>query len=98
MNRTALLQIYGMGQLRVTFRRCFGHRLMLQSYEIVQISQNFHITAEVDALISMWEPNGGEGFLLMSNPFGVQKFPQIHFFLWLLWHNRVITRDNLVKK
>jgi hypothetical protein len=44
--------------LKVTFRKCFDHRLMLQWFEIQQIAQSIHLNTESDALIWMWEANG----------------------------------------
>jgi hypothetical protein len=37
--------------LKVTFRRYFDHRFMLQWYAILQIAQTLHLTDENDALI-----------------------------------------------
>ena len=35
----------------------------------------------------------------MCSPFGKSKYPpKIHFFLWLLSHNKILTRDNLTKR
>jgi hypothetical protein len=43
---------------KVTFRRCFDHRLMLQWYKIIHIAQTLQPVEENDALIWMWEPIG----------------------------------------
>jgi hypothetical protein len=44
--------------LKITFRRCFDHHLMLQWFEILQIAQTLHLSSESDALVWKFEPSG----------------------------------------
>jgi hypothetical protein len=34
----------------------------------------------------------------VQNVWKIETPPNIHFFLWLLFHNSILTRDNLVKR
>jgi hypothetical protein len=44
--------------LKITFRRCFQHILMLQWYEILEIARTTHYFDEKDALLWKFESNG----------------------------------------
>jgi hypothetical protein len=50
-----IFELWDGKQLRVTFRRCFDHRLILQWYEVLQIPISLHLKDENDALIWMWD-------------------------------------------
>jgi hypothetical protein len=98
--------------LKVTFRRYFDHSLMMQWLEIRQIAQTITLNNLPDALIWMWEANGVynvKSMYAVINFGGIKPIdihcvwkikvpPKIHFFLWLLFHNKLLTRDNLVKR
>jgi hypothetical protein len=56
-NKT-IAELWDGESLKVTFRRCFDHRLMVQWLEIQQIAQIIHLNTENDTLIWMWEANG----------------------------------------
>jgi hypothetical protein len=56
-NRT-FVELWDGETLKVTFRRCFDHNLVLQWFDILQIAQSIHLTSDSDALIWMWEANG----------------------------------------
>jgi hypothetical protein len=98
--------------LKITFRRCFDHKLMIQWYELVQIVNSIQFSGEADALIWKFESNG---VFTVKSMYAVINFkgvlpvyvhfvwdikvpPKIHFFLWLLAHRKNLTRDNLVKR
>jgi hypothetical protein len=80
--------------LKVTLRRCFDHRLMLQLFEILQIAQTIQLTLDSDALIWMWEAGGVDNVKSMYDvinfrgimPINVHCVwslkipPKIHFF------------------
>jgi hypothetical protein len=46
-----MADLRGGESLKVTIRRCFDHRLMLQWYEILKISQTLQVIVEGDALM-----------------------------------------------
>jgi hypothetical protein len=85
---------------------------MVQWYEVIQIAQTLLLNEENDALIWMWEPNGVYSVksmyaiinfrgIIPVNIHFVWKLkvpPKIRFFLWLIVHNKILTRDNLVKR
>jgi hypothetical protein len=75
---------------------------MLQWFEIQQIAQSIHLNTESDALLWMWEANGVYSVKFMYALMNFRGFiwklkfaPKIHFFLWLMAHNKLLTRDNL---
>jgi hypothetical protein len=98
--------------LKVTFRRCFDHQLMIQWLEILQIAQSLHLTTDSDSLLWKFEPNGVfsvKSMYVVINFRGIVSVqvhsvwklkipPKIQFFLWLVVHNKILTRDNLVKR
>jgi hypothetical protein len=85
---------------------------MLQWYEVLQIAQSLQLTEEDDALLWKLESDGlysvkslyavincrGVLPVHVHSVWNIKVPPKIHFFLWLLSHNRVLTRDNLVKR
>jgi hypothetical protein len=85
---------------------------MLQWYEIIQIAQTLHLDDEDDALIWMWEANGiysvksmyaiinFRGVLPVNihSTWNLKVPPKIHLFMWLMMHNKTLTRDNFVKR
>jgi hypothetical protein len=89
----------------------FDHHLMLQWFEILQIAHSIQLNADIDALLWMWEANGVysvKSMYAVTNFRGIKSVdihcvwkikiaPKIHFFLWLLAHNKLLTRDNLSK-
>jgi hypothetical protein len=99
-------------QLRISFRRCFDHDLMVKWFEIVQIAQTLSQNDKQDTLIWMIEANGlfsVKSMYVIINFRGVTPVnihsvwkikvpPKIHFFLWLIAHNKLLTRDNLSKR
>jgi hypothetical protein len=108
----SIADLWDGSSLKVTFRRCFDHNLMLQWFEIQQIAQTISFDGTKDSLIWNWEANGiysvksmyaviNFGGIKPVNIHCVWKIkipPKIHFFLWLLFHNKLLTRDNLVKR
>lgn len=99
-------------QLKVTFRRCFNHALMTQWYEVLNIAQSINFSDEDDAIIWKYESKGtysvsslyavinfrGVLPVYIHAVWKVKVPPRIHFFLWLLSHNKLLTRDNLLKR
>jgi hypothetical protein len=52
---------------------------------------------EVYSVKSMYATINFRG-ILPSNVMSIKVPPKIHLFIWLLFHNRVLTRDNLAKR
>jgi hypothetical protein len=85
---------------------------MLLWYEVLQIAQTIQITDDEDNLIWKLESNGFysvksmyavvnfRGILpvYIQNVWEIKVPTTIRFFLWLLSHNRILTRDNLLKR
>jgi hypothetical protein len=99
-------------QLKINFRRCFDHDLMIKWLEIVQIAQTLNLNNEQDTLIWKFEANGmfsvksmyvvvnfrGVAPVDIHSVWKIKVPPKIHFFLWLIAHNKLLTRDNLGKR
>jgi hypothetical protein len=85
---------------------------MLQWLEIQHIAQSITLNDMKDSLIWMWEASrlySVKSMYAVINFGGIKPInihcvwklkvpPKIHFFLWLLFHNKLLTRDNLVKR
>jgi hypothetical protein len=85
---------------------------MMQWLEIQQIAKTISLNNMKDGLIWMWEAKGIYSVKSMYDVvnFGgikhvdihcvwkIKVHPKIHFFLWLLFHNKLLTIDNLVKR
>jgi hypothetical protein len=99
-------------QLKVTLRRCFSNKLLLEWYEIMKIAQTLNLSGEEDSVVWQYEASG---VYSVSSLYAIINFtgvlpvyvqavwklklpPKIHLFLWLVSHNKVLTRDNLVKR
>ena len=97
---------------KCTFRRTFDVALEEQWLEICQLASTIVFTSEDDALIWQFNSNGiysTQSLYKVINFRGVQPVfvsavwdlrvpPRVHFFLWLLSKNKVLTRDNLSKR
>jgi hypothetical protein len=85
---------------------------MLQWLKIQQIAQTINLSSIQHSLIWKWEANGlysVKSMYVVVNFGGIKpvdihcvckiKVPQkFTFFLWLLFHNKLLTKDNLVKR
>ena len=107
-----ITELWDGDQLKVTFRICFDHALMLKWYEVLQIAQTLQLSAEDDALIWKFESKGvysvnslyaiincrGVVPVFVHALWKIKVPPKVHFFLWLISRNKILTRDNLVKR
>ena len=98
--------------LKITFRRCVDNRLLLLWYDMLSIVQSIVLSNEDDVLIWKLESNGVysvRSMYAMINFRGISQVhipdmwkihvpPNIHIFLWLLAHNKLLVRENLVKR
>jgi hypothetical protein len=85
---------------------------MLQWCEILQIAQSLSLTTENDTLLWKFDPNGmlnvksmyavinfrGIIHVHVHSTWKLKIPPNIHFFLWLMAHNKILTRDNMLKR
>jgi hypothetical protein len=99
------------GELRLSFKRTFTDEMMQSWGELVSVVENVVLSDETDALIWMYNKSGvysSQSYYAIINYRGVTPIyvpvvwsicvpPKIHFFLWLLSHNRLAIVDNLNK-
>ena len=85
---------------------------MHQWFEILQIAQSLHLGDEDDCLL--WKLDSKNIYSVKSlyaivnfrgiipiditSVWDIKIPPKIHFFLWLVTHNKLLTRDNLAKR
>ena len=95
--------------LKCTFRRCVDGRLYNLWLEVVQLASTISFTDEEDSLIWQFKSHGvysSQSLYKVINFRGISPVfvpavwalkvpPRVHFFLWLLSKNKVLTRDNL---
>lgn len=95
--------------LKCTFRRGVDNRQMNLWLEIVQLASTITFSNDEDALIWRFTSNGVyssqslykiinfRGILPVYVPavWNLKIPPRVHFFLWLLSKNKLLTRDNL---
>ncbi|TVU21933.1 hypothetical protein EJB05_31604, partial [Eragrostis curvula] len=98
--------------LKCTFRRTVSDRLYDMWLEVVQLASTVDIVDEEDALIWRFQSSGiyssqslygiinFRGVIPVHTPavWSLKIPPRVHFFLWLLSKNKVLTRDNLGSK
>jgi len=105
-------QVWDGVDLKLTFRRAVSQQLMLQWDELSQIVNSITLSTEEDAII--WKFNSSGQYSVQSlyavlNFRGVSPIhipavwqlsipPRVHIFLWLLYNNKLLTRDNLQKR
>ena len=99
-------------QLRITFRRCFDDTMMLQWYEMTQIASSLNLNEEEDDVLWKFGSKGVYSVRSMyvvinfrgvipTHVHAVRKIkvpPRIPLFLWLVSHNKILTRNNLAKR
>ena len=95
--------------LKCTFRRCVDDRVYNLWLEVVQLASTISFTDEEDSLIWQFNSHGvysSQSLYKVINFRGISPVfvpavwalkvpPRVHFFLWLLSKNKVLTRDNL---
>ncbi|WVZ97911.1 hypothetical protein U9M48_043413 [Paspalum notatum var. saurae] len=98
--------------LKCTFRRLFIGDLMRVWEEVVQLASTIVFKGDEDSLIWQFSSNGvysSQSLYKAINFRGISQVhspavwspkipPRIHFFLWLLSQNKVLTRDILAKR
>jgi hypothetical protein len=98
--------------LRCTFRRCVDVRIFNMWEEVVSIASALVLNGEEDELIWKFQSSGvysSQPLYVVINFWGVTLVyvplvwslmipPRMHFFLWLVSKNKLLTRDNLGKR
>lgn len=98
--------------VKLSFRRNFLPRLIEQWYELEQFVMSTALSEEQDTLVWQYNSSGvysTKSLYSIINFRGIMPLyipalwslvvpPRIHIFIWLLSHNRIMTRDNLKKK
>lgn len=98
--------------LKITFRRTLDERLFSMWLEIVEIAKSISFSDCHDSLVWQYKNSGlysSSSLYAVINFRGVTPVfiptvwklvvpPRIHVFLWLLFHNKIMTRDNLNKR
>jgi hypothetical protein len=105
-------EIWDGEELRLSFRRCFDNKLLLQWEELKAIVQQLRLMDEPDQMV--WKLNStgvyfSQSLYAVINFRGVKQVyipaiwklnvpPRVQVFLWLVSHNKILTRDNLAKR
>ena len=85
---------------------------MYKWFEVLKIAQTINLSDGDDNLLCKLEPSGvytvksmyvvinfrGITPVNISAVWDIKVPPKIHFFLWLVTHNKLLTRDNLAKR
>jgi hypothetical protein len=107
-----IVELWDEAELRCTFRRCLDHRLMRLWDELISIAETIVFSGEEDELVWQFHSSGVyslQSMYVVLNYSGVtpvftfavwnlRVLPRIHFFLWLMSKNKILTRDNLEKR
>ena len=107
-----IAEVWDGSQLKITFRRCFDHSLLLRWYDLVYIAESLVLSEEQDMPVWKFESKGvytASSFYGVVNSRGVIPVfvpalskihipPRVHVFLWLLSKNKLLSRDNLNKR
>ncbi|XBH79743.1 hypothetical protein VPH35_105647 [Triticum aestivum] len=86
--------------------------MMIRWYELIEIAKSIAFTDECDSLVWQYESSGqysSTSLYAIINFRGVTPVflpavwkiiipPRVHIFLWLLFYNKLMTRDNLLKR
>ena len=105
-------QVWDETDLKLTFRRTVSQQLMLQWEELLQIVNSVVLNNEEDTIIWKFNSNGkhsvqplyavlsfrGVSPVLIPAVWKLNTPPKVHIFLWLLYNNKLLTRDNLQKR
>jgi hypothetical protein len=98
--------------LRCTFRRCVDIRLYNMWEELLSIASTICLTDKEDEMVWQFHSSGiysshslyrvvnfrGVMPVFMPVVWKLHVSPRIHFFLWLVSKNKLLTRDNLGKR
>ena len=105
-------QIWDGHTLKLTFRRVFNEGMMLRWYELEKVAKSIILSQDCDSLVWQYESSGqytSSSLYTIVNFRGVTPVflpsvwkilipPRVHIFLWLLFYNKLMTRDNFKKR
>ena len=104
-------QVWNETDLKLTFRRTVSQQLMLQWEELLRIVNSVVLNNEEDTIIWKFNSNGKysvQSLYAVLSFKGVYRLhfgnveikhpSRVHIFLWLLYNNKLLTRDNLQKR
>jgi hypothetical protein len=108
----SIAELWDGANLKCTFHRCVDRRLFLMWEELVSLVSTIEFDGEEDALVWQFQSSGiysSQSLYAIINFRGIKHVylpvvwkiivhPRIHFFLWLLSKNKLLTRDNLEKR
>jgi hypothetical protein len=97
-------QLWDGVNLKCTFRRCVNNRLFNMWEEIMAIASSICLTEEEDEMVWQFHSSGIYSTLQGCDPhlaaccLEIGHPLRVHFFLWLVSKNKLLTRDNLEKR
>jgi hypothetical protein len=108
----SIAEVWDGRNLKLTFRRCVDHQLMQRWYDLKSIVESIQFDGTEDSLIWKFESKGvysvsslyaivnfrGIMPVHISSVWKLKILPRVHVFLWLLFYNKLLTRDNLHKR
>jgi hypothetical protein len=111
-HNSSIAELWDGENLKCTFRRCVDVRLMNMWYEVVNIASTLELSQDEDELIWQFHSSGvyssqslyvvinfrGVSLVFVPAVWSLKVPPRVHFFLWLLSKNKLLTRDNLEKR
>ena len=100
------------GELRLTFRRCVIENTLVRWEELIKIVEPFCLSGSPDQPLWMLDSSnkysvksfyklinfGGIPSVIKDDIWKIKVPPNIHVFLWLVYYNKSLTRDNLAKR
>jgi hypothetical protein len=93
--------------LRFTFKRTVDNRTLNLWHEVVQIASSIQYSKEEDVIIWQFASSGKYSVQTLYDVvkqvytpivWKISVPPRLHIFLWLLANNKVLTRDNFLKR
>jgi hypothetical protein len=105
----SIAKVWDGRNLKLTFRRCVDHQLMQRWYDLKSIAESIQVDETEDSLIWKFESKGvysdsslyaivnfrGVMPVHISSVWKLKIPPRVHVFLWLLFYNKLLTKDNL---
>ena len=111
-NLATIQQVWDGVNLKLTFRRNFNQKMIQQWLDLEKIASSLHLSNDCDSLVWTYTANGVYSTSSLYNIISFRGVIQVHIpaiwslvvpprvqiFLWLLSNNKLMTRDNLLKR